>query len=134
MRRRSMDISDSNSLRALSCPLARALSMHGSRKGSDSPLWRGSAVVDAVVFADAPARLFPLLARRTPAIQCLAAAALICPNPFRPAPLNYRDCYQTLVEGGIDPGDATWMMGLHHRDRLEHKCEQGEARLRYLEA
>ena len=33
-----------NSLRALSCPLARALSMHGSRKGSDSPLFaRASA-------------------------------------------------------------------------------------------
>jgi hypothetical protein len=99
----------------------------------------GSAVVNAVAFADSRDRLIPLLASRTPAIECLAAASLIYPNPFRPAAVNYRDGHRVLVKGGIASGDATWMMGLrmkeaiHHRYRLEDRREKSEARLHYLE-
>jgi hypothetical protein len=99
----------------------------------------GSAVVNAVAFADTQTHVVRLLGSRTPAIQCLAAASLILPNPFRPVAADYRDGHRMLVEGGIAPGVATWMMGLrikdtiHQRYGLEHRREQWEARLRYLE-
>ena len=98
----------------------------------------GSAAVNIVFANDGPGRIASLLGSRTPAIQCLGAAALVSPHPFRPA-LSYCDAQRALVAGGIPPGEAVWMMGLriknaiHQRYGLEYTREQCEARSRYIE-
>ncbi len=98
----------------------------------------GSAAVNIVFANDGATRVASLLGSRTPAIQCLGAAALVCPHPFRPA-LSYCDAQRALVAGGISAEDAVWMMGLriknliHQRYGLEYTREQCEARSRYIE-
>lgn len=80
-----------------------------------------------------------LLKSRIVAIKCLAAASLVCPQGQLSSSLNFCDCWTALIEGGIDPGDATWMIGfriketIHQRYRLEHRREQCDTRLLHLE-
>ena len=81
-----------------------------------------------------------LLRSRVPAIKCLAAALHVSPIFPTPSLASFRDCRRALVEGGIDPGDATWMMAyrikgaVHARYWAQYQLEGNQARLRSLEA
>ena len=98
-----------------------------------------SAALSMVFPFDQRAQIEPLLRSRNSAIRCLGAASLICPLEFTGPPLGFPDCRKALVVGGIDPTDATWMMGMrikraiHQRYRLAHEQEQIAPRLRYVE-
>lgn len=99
----------------------------------------GSAAISLAFPGGNPARILPLLNSPIAAIKCLAAASLIWPQDWQPSSLGYRECLHALVEGGIAPGDATWMTGfrlkqaIHQRYSLEHQRDQCDARLQYLE-
>jgi hypothetical protein len=80
-----------------------------------------------------------LLASRTPALRCIAAAALVEPvGPGKALPLE--DCAQVLESGGFAAGDVAWMLGwrlkrvVHARYWVGHQIEQIVARRRYVEA
>jgi hypothetical protein len=99
----------------------------------------GNAAHTVVLPFNGKARPTALLRSRNAAIGAIGAAALISPLEIMGAPFSFRRCWSVLVEGGIAPSDATWMMGLrlketiHQRYRLEHGRENDTARLRYVE-
>jgi hypothetical protein len=100
----------------------------------------GSAVLPTMFDSDMLARAALLLKSRIPAIKCLAAALHVCPIFPVPSLAGFRDCRRALVENGIDPGDAAWMMayrikkGVHARYWARHQLEGNQARVRSLEA
>ncbi len=99
-----------------------------------------SAMLPSMYDPDIFGRATLLLRSRIPALKCVAAAVYVCPM-FRQSPFeDFRECRNSLIANGIDPGDATWMMAyrikgaIHSRYWAEHQLEQAQARLRYLEA
>jgi len=99
----------------------------------------GRAVVEALFAGTRQAAARSLLAARNPTLRCLAAASIVWPGSRQEAPRKIGDCWQTLVDSGIEPGDALWMAGfrlkdaIHARYRFEHRLEESEAQLRSLE-
>ncbi len=100
----------------------------------------GSAVLPTMFDSDMLARAALLLRSRIPAIKCLAAALHVCPIFPVPSLAGFLDCRRALVENGIDPGDAAWMMAyrikgaVHARYWAQHQLEGNQARVRSLEA
>jgi hypothetical protein len=100
----------------------------------------GSAILPTGFDFDVLARATLLLRSRIPAIKCLAASLHVCPIFPVPALAGFRDCRRTLVENGIHPADAAWMMAyrikeaVHARYWAQHQLEGSQARLRSLEA
>jgi hypothetical protein len=100
----------------------------------------GSAVLPSMFDSDMLARAALLLKSRIPAIKCLAAALHVFPIFPVPSLAGFRDCRRALVDGGINPEDAVWMMAyrikgaVHGRYWAQHQLEGNQARLRSLEA
>ena len=100
----------------------------------------GSAAVPTMFDSDMLTRAALLLRSRIAAVKCLAAAQHVCPIFPVPSLASFRDCRRALVNGGIDPEDAVWMMAyriktaIHGRYWAEHQLEGNQARLRSLEA
>lgn len=99
----------------------------------------GNAAIEMAFPFDGKAQPSALLRSRNAAIRSIGAAALISPLEVMGTPLSFRDCRATLVAGGIEPSDATWIMGLrikeaiHQRYRLEDALKNVAARLHYVE-
>jgi hypothetical protein len=100
----------------------------------------GTAVLPTMFDSDMLTRAALLLRSRIPAIKCLAAALHVCPIFPVPSLAGFRDCRRALVENGIDPGDAAWMMAyrikraVHARYWDQHQLDGNQTRLRSLEA
>jgi hypothetical protein len=79
-----------------------------------------------------------LLGSSNRTLQCLAAAAIVMPAFEQGSNRTVRQCWQLLVNGGIDPGDAIWMTGarlkeaIHARYRAESHIQQQTDRLCFL--
>lgn len=99
----------------------------------------GNAAFAMVFPFEGKARLVPLLQSHNAALRSIGVAAFISPLEIMGAPLGLHDCHEALVANGIEPSDATWMVGvrikeaIHQRYYLEHAQKTNTARLRYVE-
>ncbi len=80
-----------------------------------------------------------LLRSKKPALRLLGAAALVCPFEDFSPPLDFASCRAVLIEEGVAPGEAVWLMGMrvkracHTRNRLQHRETETVNRINYLE-
>jgi hypothetical protein len=94
--------------------------------------------IERLTFTDRTAFASSLLRSRNRALQCLAAAAIVFPVFQQGPDRTVRQCWQLLVDGGIDSGDAIWVAGarlkhaIHARYWAEDQKEQQAARLHLL--
>lgn len=64
---------------------------------------------------------YSMLKSRVPMLVCLAAASVILPRGRSAADGTVLECWESLTDAGIAPGDALWLVGFRLKEAAQEK-------------